>query len=296
MADIIHSVLRASHIYMGFVGLAMFWVPALTRKGGRVHVVAGKVFAVCAYTVALTALGSSAWVLIHPSSWVGEPVVLSEIPIDQIMFISILGLLGIFLLNSIENGVRVVRTRRQPRRSPARGCGRSTGRRRRQASPYSSLVSTTWPWATAPCSRFLRPSAWSASSISSKPKVPRQPAAHPDGLVVLAHGRHGGFGHRLPHRVLRIRGEEHLRRSHHRGHVVVPPLGPPRNNRIARAALLDALLQEEIRGTSREGCGRAGNPDLTPPSLQVRDCHPVLHNRIPVHFSPGRLSKPVLFI
>ena len=114
MADIIHSVLRASHIYMGFVGLAMFWVPALTRKGGRVHVVTGKVFAVCAYTVALTALGSSAWVLIHPSSWVGEPVVLSEIPIDQIMFISILGLLGIFLLNSIENGVRVVRTRRQP--------------------------------------------------------------------------------------------------------------------------------------------------------------------------------------
>lgn len=114
MAEMIHSVLRGAHISLGFVGLAMFWVPALAPKGGRVHVVAGKVFAVCAYAVGFTALGSSAWVLIHPSSWSGQAIVLTEVPIDQIMFLSILGLLALFLLNGVESGVRMARTRQQP--------------------------------------------------------------------------------------------------------------------------------------------------------------------------------------
>ncbi len=114
MAETIHGVLRWMHISMGFLGLATFWIPAFAPKGGRVHIAAGKVFSLCAYTVALTALGSSSWVLIHPSSWVGEPVTLSQIPADDIMFVAILGLLAIFLLQGVENGVRAVRTKRQP--------------------------------------------------------------------------------------------------------------------------------------------------------------------------------------
>ena len=114
MAETIHSVLRALHISMGFLGLAMFWIPAFAPKGRRVHIAAGKVFSLCARTVALTALGSSSWVFIHPSSWVGRPVTLSQIPADQVMFIAILGLLAIFLLQGVENGMRAVRTRQQP--------------------------------------------------------------------------------------------------------------------------------------------------------------------------------------
>ena len=114
MAETIHGALRALHITMGFLGLAMFWILAFAPKGRRTHITAGKMFSLCAYTVALTALGSSLWVFIHPSSWTGQSVTLSQIPANQIMFIAILGLLSIFLLQGVENGMRAVRTRHQP--------------------------------------------------------------------------------------------------------------------------------------------------------------------------------------
>ena len=114
MAETIHALLRALHISTGFVGLAAFWIPAIAPKGGRLHVAAGRVFSRCAYVVALTALGSTSWALVHPSSWTGEPVSLGEIPADQIMFVAILGFLGLLLLGGVETGVRAMRTRRQP--------------------------------------------------------------------------------------------------------------------------------------------------------------------------------------
>lgn len=114
MAETIHSVLRAFHITLGFTGLVAFWAPVFAKKGGKVHVNAGKVFTASAYVVALTALGSCSWALAHPSSFTGRAVTWSEIPADQVMFVAILGLLAIFLLQSVETGLRVLRTRRQP--------------------------------------------------------------------------------------------------------------------------------------------------------------------------------------
>ena len=64
--------------------------------------------------MALTALGSTSWALLHPSSWAGEPVSLGQIPADDIMFIAILGFLGLLLLHGVETGVRAMRTRRRP--------------------------------------------------------------------------------------------------------------------------------------------------------------------------------------
>ena len=116
MAETIHDLLRALHISTGFIGLTAFWIPALVHKGGRLHVAAGRVFSACAYIVALTALGSTSWALLHPSSWAGEPVSLGEIPADQIMFPAILGFLALLLLGGVETGVRAMRTRRQPER------------------------------------------------------------------------------------------------------------------------------------------------------------------------------------
>ena len=116
MAETMHDLLRALHISTGFVGLAAFWIPVLVRKGGRLHVAAGRVFAACAYVVALTALGSTAWALLHPASWAGAAVTLGEIPPDQIMFVAILGFLGLLLLDGVEQGVRAMGTRHQPDR------------------------------------------------------------------------------------------------------------------------------------------------------------------------------------
>ena len=133
MADTIHDLLRALHISTGFVGLAAFWIPALTRKEGRLHVAAGRVFAACAYAVALTALGSTSWALLHPSSWAGEPFSPEQVPADESMFVAILGFLGLLLLQgsrpaSARCGRAAIRTS-----SPVGACGSSAWQCRRSA-------------------------------------------------------------------------------------------------------------------------------------------------------------------
>ncbi len=47
--EILLGGLRWVHIVAGFTGLAAFWVPILTRKGGRQHRFFGKIFKYCAY-------------------------------------------------------------------------------------------------------------------------------------------------------------------------------------------------------------------------------------------------------
>ena len=115
MAEMIREILVVLHVSTGFVGLAAFWIPAFARKGGRLHVAAGRVFSVCAYVVALSALGSASWALLHPTSWWGRgPVSLVDIPAGEIMVIAILGFLAIVVLGSVETGLRAMTTRRRP--------------------------------------------------------------------------------------------------------------------------------------------------------------------------------------
>ena len=45
------EILRWGHIAAGFIGLAAFWIPVFTRKGGKNHRLYGKVFKYCAYIV-----------------------------------------------------------------------------------------------------------------------------------------------------------------------------------------------------------------------------------------------------
>ncbi len=47
---------RWIHIVLGFVGLAAWWVPVLTKKGGQRHRTFGMIFALAAYAVAGTAM------------------------------------------------------------------------------------------------------------------------------------------------------------------------------------------------------------------------------------------------
>lgn len=45
------DTLRWVHVVAGFTGLAAFWIPIFTRKGGRHHRLYGRVFKYCAYVV-----------------------------------------------------------------------------------------------------------------------------------------------------------------------------------------------------------------------------------------------------
>ena len=103
---------RLLHIALGFAGLAAWWIPVFTAKGKKVHVWAGRTFAVCAYAV-----GASA--VLSPTLRMPKAL-LDGIPFQQLLaeagFIVFLGYLGILTLNSVHFGVRVVRTRRDPAR------------------------------------------------------------------------------------------------------------------------------------------------------------------------------------
>lgn len=67
----LHLAWRYLHIGLGFVGLAVFWLPICSRKGQRFHRAAGRVFAFCAYVVGATALISSAWAILDPAGFLG---------------------------------------------------------------------------------------------------------------------------------------------------------------------------------------------------------------------------------
>ncbi|MDX1515641.1 MAG: hypothetical protein R3288_02315 [Woeseiaceae bacterium] len=55
MLEFFGETARFVHVGFGAVGLAAFWIPVFVRKGGRLHVRAGKVFVWSAYVVLATA-------------------------------------------------------------------------------------------------------------------------------------------------------------------------------------------------------------------------------------------------
>lgn len=53
--QLIQSFFVWIHVSAGFIGLASFWIPVLTRKGGTQHKLFGKIFKYCAYVVLIAA-------------------------------------------------------------------------------------------------------------------------------------------------------------------------------------------------------------------------------------------------
>ncbi|MBX7106139.1 MAG: hypothetical protein K1X57_18810 [Gemmataceae bacterium] len=115
-----HGWLRAGHVIPGFVGLAAFWVPLLTKKGGRAHRACGWVFTVCAAVVIGTALTSAVWALVEPISFSGRTQVTPEAAIGlgwrMRFFGAFLGALAFYTLPPLVLAIRVVTTRKQPER------------------------------------------------------------------------------------------------------------------------------------------------------------------------------------
>ncbi|HWC05852.1 MAG TPA: hypothetical protein VG799_01255 [Gemmatimonadota bacterium] len=120
-----YRVLLVLHVAAGFTGLVAFWFPVFTPKGGRVHVRAGKVFLICAYVVAGTALSIALLTLAspfgtHPEARPADPARV-DASLTQLRFLeAFLGYLAIVTFATVWHGVRVMRTRRErtPLRTP----------------------------------------------------------------------------------------------------------------------------------------------------------------------------------
>lgn len=104
------AVVLWGHIAVAFAGVAAFWVPVLTRKGGSVHQLFGKVFAACAYLVNGSALIITA---LRIGQALSGRVSFAEDP-EAGGLTMFLGYLAIVTLACIRHAIRAVETRGDP--------------------------------------------------------------------------------------------------------------------------------------------------------------------------------------
>jgi len=96
--------LRWIHVAAGFIGLAAFWVPILTRKGGSHHRWFGKVFKYCAYLVLGAAMLS---VTLHMSQALSAGVGPNTEP-NGFAFLVFLGYLALVTFIGLRHGILVL--------------------------------------------------------------------------------------------------------------------------------------------------------------------------------------------
>jgi hypothetical protein len=114
-----YQLALALHVSAGIVGLAAFWTPAIARKGGNVHVRAGRLFYRCTCVVALTGLVMALSLLAAPLSV--RPLGAGVSPERAAAIATSIRLTAPFLLylllitfGPVYHGVRVLETRRSP--------------------------------------------------------------------------------------------------------------------------------------------------------------------------------------
>lgn len=115
----LHSMLVGSHIAVGSVALALFWVPALARKGSPLHVRAGKYYAVAMYFVSITAFVASIIVLADPlgirrPGEIFEPERAAALAARFRMFSLFLLMLSVLVFTSLRHGIAALRERQSP--------------------------------------------------------------------------------------------------------------------------------------------------------------------------------------
>ncbi|TWU54334.1 hypothetical protein Poly51_30510 [Rubripirellula tenax] len=116
-----HGLLRTAHIVTGCVGLTLFWVAALTRKGGAWHRKSGLFFYLSALAVSATACVSSLWAIAAPISFAGIQRALSPDEtthlINSIRFLFVILLtLMTWLVASVIMGRHVIQQKHDFRR------------------------------------------------------------------------------------------------------------------------------------------------------------------------------------
>ena len=107
--------IRSSHITIGFVGLVAYWIPVLVKKGGKLHILAGRVFEWCGYYVATTALFACGRYLLTPRHFAffvdrshESAEELARVEGAQFL-LTVLAFLAIAFLFQLRTGMRTVR-------------------------------------------------------------------------------------------------------------------------------------------------------------------------------------------
>lgn len=115
----LHSLLVGSHIAVGSLALLLFWVPAIVRKGSRLHVRAGKIYANAMYFVSITAFIASLMVLADPlgirrPDEILDPERAAGLAQRFRMFSLFLLMLSVLVFTSVRHGVAALRERTAP--------------------------------------------------------------------------------------------------------------------------------------------------------------------------------------
>jgi hypothetical protein len=108
--DWIGTLLRYTHVTFGFAGLAAFWIPVLSRKGGPTHMRFGRLFVRCAQVV-LASAGLA--VIFH----VVRLAVAGYTPLDQpsvYAFLVFLGYLALVTWISIRHAYGLMQFKGNP--------------------------------------------------------------------------------------------------------------------------------------------------------------------------------------
>jgi hypothetical protein len=109
MAEVLHLLLRATHISVGALGLVLFWIPLCTQKGGRVHRLTGRWFVATVYIVAFSGIVSSVWAIASPASFLHTIDPPPDVVANLRFLFSILAILAVLALQGVVLGMRVVR-------------------------------------------------------------------------------------------------------------------------------------------------------------------------------------------
>jgi hypothetical protein len=118
MATLFHA-LRWAHIAAGSIALILFWIPAIARKGGRIHIRAGWFYITCMSVVVVTAFAMSGLAFTIPLAIRRitqplSPAQLSDFLQSQRVFATFLAYLAAVTLASGWHGIWAIETRRQP--------------------------------------------------------------------------------------------------------------------------------------------------------------------------------------
>ena len=114
-----YDIVLALHVAAGLIGLAAFWTPAVARKGGTLHVRAGRLFYYATLVIAITCLSMAVLLLADPLGV--KPLrdgVSSAAAAEAAWRIRLTAPFLVYLVlitfTPVYHGVRVLETRRAP--------------------------------------------------------------------------------------------------------------------------------------------------------------------------------------
>ena len=112
-----YIILLTIHISIGFVSLLLFWVPVLSRKGGRLHLLYGRWYSNAMYVVAGSAISLSILLLVDPiaakfplANFDAEKI--SQIQVDQKYTGLFLLAISVLVLSSIRHGLLTIASKK----------------------------------------------------------------------------------------------------------------------------------------------------------------------------------------